>query len=312
MAPLGLFIKLSKVDPVERMVFGVATAEEPDRSGEICDYASSKPYFERWSADISKSSGGKSLGNVREMHGKSAAGKLTAITFDDDAKAIKVAAKIVDDKAWEKVLEGVYTGFSQGGRYVKRWPDPDSDMTRYTAEPMELSLVDLPCLPGATFSVIKADGVIEEHEFKSVAAPAEEPVVDPVEEPVVKAVPVHSSEDELAIDKRAEALLIKDAGLTLEAAKKQAAEEIAAKRSPVDHPVTEGEGNIRVNRPLPGREPDAAAVEARAKEMAAKEGLKEPYASVIRPLLDESAFVHGCSGAQAKQLYDDLVRVVGA
>ena len=42
------------------------------------------------------------------------------------------------------------------------------------------------------------------------------------------------------------------------------------------------------------------------------EGLKEPYASVIRPLLDESAFVHGCSGAQAKQLYDDLVRVVGA
>ena len=40
------------------------------------------------------------------------------------------------------------------------------------------------------------------------------------------------------------------------------------------------------------------------------EGLKEPYASVIRPLLDESAFVHGCSDAQAKQLYDDLVRVI--
>jgi hypothetical protein len=38
----------------------------------------------------------------------------------------------------------------------------------------------------------------------------------------------------------------------------------------------------------------------------------EPYASVMRPLLDEAAFVHGCSDARAQQLYDDLVGVAGA
>jgi len=64
------------------------------------------------------------------MHGPVAAGKLTDIAFDDDAKRITVAAKIVDDDEWRKVQEGVYTGFSQGGRYVKRWPDADTGLTR--------------------------------------------------------------------------------------------------------------------------------------------------------------------------------------
>jgi hypothetical protein len=103
------------------------------------------------------------------MHGRVAAGKLTEIAFDDEGKRILVAAKIVDDDEWLKVTEGVYTGFSQGGRYVKRWPDPDTGLTRFTAEPTEISLVDLPCLPGATFEVVK-DGVIEKRAFAPRAA----------------------------------------------------------------------------------------------------------------------------------------------
>ena len=94
------------------------------------------------------------------MHAAVAAGKLTDIAFDDDAKRITVVAKIVDDDEWRKVQEGVYTGFSQGGRYVKRWADADSGLTRYTADPHEISLVDLPCVPDATFDVVK-DGVVE-------------------------------------------------------------------------------------------------------------------------------------------------------
>ncbi len=125
MSSLDLFLPLMKVDLDQRLVTGVATAETPDRSGEICDYASSKPYFEKWSAEALEASGGKSLGAVRAMHGRIAAGKLTGIDFDDEAKRIVVAAKIVDDDEWRKVTEGVYTGFSQGGRYVKRWPDPE-------------------------------------------------------------------------------------------------------------------------------------------------------------------------------------------
>jgi len=110
------------------------------------------------------------------MHGPVAAGKLTDIAFDDDAKRITVAAKIVDDDEWRKVQEGVYTGFSQGGRYVKRWPDADTGLTRYTAEPHEISLVDLPCVRDATFEVLK-NGVVEKRAFAAraeAAAPGQE------------------------------------------------------------------------------------------------------------------------------------------
>ena len=177
MSALDLFLPLAKVDLDRRLVTGVATAETPDRSGEIFDYASSKPYFEKWSAEAAAASGGKSLGAVRAMHGAVAAGKLTDIAFDDDAKRIAVCAKIVDDDEWRKVQEGVYTGFSQGGRYVKRWADADSGLTRYTAEPHEISLVDLPCVPDATFDVVKG-GVIERRGFAARDEATDTPMGD--------------------------------------------------------------------------------------------------------------------------------------
>jgi hypothetical protein len=177
MSALDLFLPLLKVDLDRRLVTGVATAETPDRAGEIFDYASSKPYFEQWSADALAASGGKSFGAVRAMHAPIAAGKLTDIAFDDDAKRITVAAKIVDDDEWRKVQEGVYTGFSQGGRYVKRWPDADTGLIRYTAEPHEISLVDLPCVPDATFDVVK-DGVAEKRAFAPRAVSKETAALD--------------------------------------------------------------------------------------------------------------------------------------
>jgi hypothetical protein len=181
MTMLAMFLPLAKVDVDQRTVQGVATAEKPDRSGEICDYASSKPYFEAWSAEAKTASGGKSLGAVRAMHGLVAAGKLTSIDFDDNNKRIVVAAKIIDDDEWEKVLEGVYTGFSQGGRYVDKWQDEDTGLTRYTAEPHEISLVDLPCLPDATFELVRS-GVSEFRKFirSDPSAPLFEPTVAPV------------------------------------------------------------------------------------------------------------------------------------
>ena len=109
MAALEIFLPLLKVDLDQRLVHGVVTAELPDRSGEICDYESTKPYFEAWSQNASDVTRGKSLGAVRAMHGNVAAGKLTDIAFDDANKRILVAAKIVDDDEWRKVQEGVYT-----------------------------------------------------------------------------------------------------------------------------------------------------------------------------------------------------------
>ena len=191
MSNLDLFLPLTKVDLDRRIVTGVVTAEAPDRSGEICDYASTKPYFEAWSKDAAEASGGKSLGAVRAMHNRVAAGKLTDIAFDDDGKRILVAAKIVDEDEWLKVVEGVYTGFSQGGRYIKRWKDEANGLTRYTADPTEISLVDLPCLPGATFEVVKGDTVEKRAFAEAAPPPAEAPNAEkpPSPEPAVAELP---------------------------------------------------------------------------------------------------------------------------
>ncbi|WP_063902636.1 DUF6582 domain-containing protein [Burkholderia ubonensis] len=165
---LSLFARLTKVDEEKRLVYGRATEEVVDRSGEIMDYTSSKPYFEKWSGDVAKATDGRSVGNLRAMHSNIAAGKLTAIDFLDEEKAIDICAKVVDDAEWEKVLEGVYTGFSIGGDYVKRWADAELNARRFTADPCEISLVDLPCVPTASFfSIEKADGSVMQKAFKA-------------------------------------------------------------------------------------------------------------------------------------------------
>jgi hypothetical protein len=164
---MKLFAQLSKIDEARHEVWGVATAEVVDKEGEIFDYESSKPFFQTWSDEIAKATDGKSLGNVREMHAPSAVGKLVALEFVDELKHIRVGAKIVDSAAWQKCTLGVYTGFSIGGSYVKTWKD--GEFTRFTANPVEISVVDNPCVPGAHFTAVKTDGSCEVRKF--AAAP---------------------------------------------------------------------------------------------------------------------------------------------
>lgn len=159
----NIFFRLAKVNIAERTVEGIATAEVVDKSGEICDYASTVPYYKAWSEGFKKATDGKSLGNIRAMHGNTAAGKVVSMVCDDEKKEIYIKAKIVDANEWNKIVEGVYTGFSQGGEYVKQWKD--GEYTRYTANPSEISIVDNPCLGTATFEVIKADGATELRKF---------------------------------------------------------------------------------------------------------------------------------------------------
>jgi len=170
MTELNVFVPIKKVDVAQRLVYGQLAAEVPDHSGEIMDYETSAPNWKAWSAEIHKATAGKSSGNVRSMHTNIAAGKLTDITFDDATKSIIGCAKIVDDNEWNKVLEGVYTGFSMGGKYVKRWTDSSNPaLKRYTASVHEVSLVDSPCIPTAMFfDVVKADGSTEMRKFKVV------------------------------------------------------------------------------------------------------------------------------------------------
>jgi len=164
-----LFFTLSKIDEQKRLVYGRATQEVPDYAKEVMDYQSSVPQFRQWSAaakDRSSALGpdGLSLGNIRQMHQPIAAGKVTEINFDDLEKAIDIGTYCQDDDTWNKIRMGVLTGFSVGGEYGKRWPDPQNPrLMRYTAIPSEISYVDNPAVPTAKFTLIKSDNTTELH-----------------------------------------------------------------------------------------------------------------------------------------------------
>jgi hypothetical protein len=165
-----ILAKITSVNESDRTITGVMAEEAPDRSNEIFDYETSKPYVESWRDEVLKISDGESYGNVRAMHGgqKVAAGKIVSMFFDDLAKRIPIIAKIVDDTEWNKVCEKVYNGFSIGGGYVKKWID--GKYIRYTAIPIEVSLVDVPCQYGATFMRKYADGHEQVETFEKTSS----------------------------------------------------------------------------------------------------------------------------------------------
>jgi hypothetical protein len=78
--------------------------------------------------------------NLREMHGASAAGTAKEIVWDE--KGCFCRFHVVDDAAWDKVVSGVYRGFSIGVKpLVARGSNP-VDVTR--VDWIETSLVDRP------------------------------------------------------------------------------------------------------------------------------------------------------------------------
>ncbi|MGH6799296.1 MAG: hypothetical protein ACREDI_13045, partial [Roseiarcus sp.] len=66
-----IFIPLRKVDAAQRLIYA-RIDETPDRVGDVFDYATSKPEFAKWSAEMATASDGKSLGNLRAMHQRGA------------------------------------------------------------------------------------------------------------------------------------------------------------------------------------------------------------------------------------------------
>src|SRR5271169_2045834 len=94
-----LFAQISKVTELPDgtcEVIGIGAAEIVDKSKEIMDWDTAVPQIQKWSQEASERSQGKSVGNVRAMHTKVAAGKLTNISFDDNLKQVQVIAKITD------------------------------------------------------------------------------------------------------------------------------------------------------------------------------------------------------------------------
>lgn len=143
------------------VVEGILAAEQVDFEGEVMDYKTSKPNFQKWNARSAEASGGKSLGALRGQHDpKIAAGKFIAMEYDDTRQVIPCTAVVVDPIEADKVREGVYTSFSIGAHYVRKWRD--GQHTRWTADPFEGSLVDFGSIPGTRgFTYRTADGAVK-------------------------------------------------------------------------------------------------------------------------------------------------------
>ncbi len=157
------FIPFVKVDAQKREVWGIVTAEVPDKDYEVCDYAKSKPYYEEVIAEMGKATDGGNFMPLREMHRAVVAGKGIGYEFRDADREIFMGFKVTTDQAWKQVEEKVYTGFSQGGSYVGDLvPDPVfKNCMRYVSKPAEVSLVDNPCLGVAHFTYVSKTGEVE-------------------------------------------------------------------------------------------------------------------------------------------------------
>lgn len=164
------FIPFSKVLEAQQEVWGLVTAQVPDKENEVCDYDGSKPYYQAVIDEFTKATDGGNLFPLRAMHQLKAAGKGIGVDFRDADKEIHMGFKVVDKDEWQKVLEQVYTGFSHGGSVVgKMWKDPDfKDCQRYIVSPAEVSLVDNPCLGVAHYTMVRANGAIEIVKLRSV------------------------------------------------------------------------------------------------------------------------------------------------
>ena len=156
---LQLSFPISFIKKEERVVVGIATSDNIDKSGDVVDFQASVSAFGNWQ------------GNIREMHQPLAVGKAVGYRSVDinhegqNFKGIEVSAYISKgaEDTWQKVLDGTLSAFSIGGRIMERVEDehrmfrghPVSVVTEY--ELGELSLVDNPANPAANITLVKAD-----------------------------------------------------------------------------------------------------------------------------------------------------------
>lgn len=144
---MRLFFPIAKVDAEQRMVWGYASTEARDDQNEIV----TRNALEAALGDYMK------FANVREMHQLSAVGVAKEAAIDD--KGLYIGAKIVDDRAWAKVVAGVYKGFSIGGRVLEHAAGDPGTITALVLN--EISLVDRPANPEAIFDFWKIAAVEE-------------------------------------------------------------------------------------------------------------------------------------------------------
>lgn len=161
---LTFFARITKIDKDKHIVEGIATDESVDSEigattvGDIVDYDATKKAVKGW----------EQWRNIREMHQPLAAGVAEDIKLDDKNRNMFIRAKIVDPIAWEKCKEGVYKGFSVGGRRLASINEYRQDLGGYVRRitdyvMTEISLVDSPANPSAKFTMVKRADQQEQH-----------------------------------------------------------------------------------------------------------------------------------------------------
>ena len=137
---ITFFAPLSKKNDDLQIVEGFASTEDLDSQGEVVKLSA----IEKALPDYMK------FANIREMHQYSAVGKTISANVDRTKKGLYIIGKVIDKIAWEKVKEGVYAGFSIGGRIKKKVGNTIHELSL-----SEISLVDRPANPSAVFSLVK-------------------------------------------------------------------------------------------------------------------------------------------------------------
>ena len=157
-------VKYDVNDDGTLMVYGKATDDTLDLDSQICDPSWLDTAMPAWF---------KSGGNIREMHGPSAAGVAKEYEAKSDGHYIGV--HVVDPIAVKKVEARVYQGFSIGIKSPRVVRDSKAANGRIIdGQIIEVSLVDRPANPSAKLILAKAvEGesslvqVEELHEYKA-------------------------------------------------------------------------------------------------------------------------------------------------
>lgn len=139
-------LKYDKNDDGTLMVYGNATDDTLDLDQQICDPKWLDEAMPQWF---------KSGGNIREMHGPSAAG----VAKEYEAKGGKhiIGVHVVDPIAVKKVETRVYTGFSVGIKSPRVVRDTKAANGRIIdGQIIEVSLVDRPANPSAKLILAKS------------------------------------------------------------------------------------------------------------------------------------------------------------
>ena len=160
---LNFTFPFQKINQEQRIVTGIATADNVDLADDIVNFDASVEAFSNW------------VGNIREMHSPIAVGKLVdwkSVPVEHNGqmyRGIEVSVYISKgaENTWQKILDGTLRGFSIGGmvqdrktKFMEKLGRNINEIVRYTLG--ELSVVDNPCNPAGMFAMIKSvDGQLE-------------------------------------------------------------------------------------------------------------------------------------------------------